>query len=540
MGTNEYKEDLEFLYTALLNHPAIISGEKKKEELDALYLTKVDEVQDYSSFIDAATELTTFFQDGHTNIELPYTPKDLCLNLKCCWAGVNFNELILQEEYEDIPKYARITSVEEMSIEELIMALAERISHENLYLVKSRMIRYPYKNYHLFSEMNLRRLFGAKVSYTITFTVDGKRVKKDIPLLSYDGFLEFIPDEQFLSYEIIGDTAIMHLNSCICNEEYKRTLRELAYICNTQNINTFVLDLSENMGGNSSVIDEFIKYTQIKEYQRYEMVDYSSGEARIVTNRVAVVENQQQDFLLPKRIYCKVSHNTFSSARTFAVTLKDNGIAIICGVPSGGKPNSYGMPKKMTMPKTNIRFRVSRACFLRPDASRDEEIALMPEIEIELLTEENLDFVRMIQRDDVDEDFVDSVDTIYEIHKYGIIHNYIGHTYVIKCDSVYIGILLLGEALEWDTDPKEMKGVPFYRLMGFAIDKRYRGKGIGSYVLEKAIADCYQEFGVRPIVLGVHKDNHKAADFYLRNGFVKKDVMEGNDYYFLRYPKERD
>ncbi len=87
-------------------------------------------------------------------------------------------------------------SVEGISIEELTTVLADRIPHENIYLVKSRMIRYPYQNYHLFSEMNLRRLFGAKVSYTITFTVDGKWVKKDIPLLPYDGFLEFIPDEE--------------------------------------------------------------------------------------------------------------------------------------------------------------------------------------------------------------------------------------------------------------------------------------------------------------------------------------------------------
>ena len=32
-----------------------------------------------------------------------------------------------------------------------------------------------------------------------------------------------------------------------------------------------------------------------------------------------------------------------------------------------------------------------------------------------------------------------------------------------------------------------MKGVPFYRLMGFVIDKRCRSRGIGSYALEKTI-----------------------------------------------------
>ena len=381
MEANDYKEDLEYLYSALLNHPSIKMGEKKKAELEALYIAICEVVYDYDSFIDVATELTTFFQDGHTNIEVPYTPQDLCLNLKCCWSGTDENELILKDEYEDIPKHARIMSVEGTSIEDLIVAFADKIPHENIYLVKSRMIMYPYQNYHLFSEMNLKRLFGCKKYYLVSFLVDDEIVKKEIPLTFYDGFLEFVPDEEFLAYEIVDDAAIMHLKSCICNEEYKRTLKELAYICNTQSVSTFVLDLSDNMGGDSSVIDEFIKYTRTEKYRRYEMIDFSSGEKRKVTSRKDVVENCQQDLLLPEKIYCKVSHNTFSSARTFAVTLKDNGIATICGVPTGGKPNSCGMPKKMSMPKTGIRFRVSRCCFLRPDANGDEESALMPEIE---------------------------------------------------------------------------------------------------------------------------------------------------------------
>lgn len=379
MGQNDYKEDLEYLYAALLAHPAVISGEKKKEELEALYFAQETTVCDYDSFIDAATKLTVSLRDGHTNLEIPYTSADLCLKLECRWDGANCEKLVLKKAYEDIPEHAGIMCVEGMPVAEIVMALAERIPHENLYLVRSRMIRYPYQNYHMFSQMNLRRLFDDKGSYSVTFAVDGKLIKKEIPLVPYDGFLEFITDDEFLTYEIIGDKAILHLNSCICNEAYKQTLRELAYICDTQNINAFVLDLSENMGGDSSVIDEFIKYTRIKEYHRYEMADFSAGEARVVTNRVDVVENQQQNFLLPEKIYCKVSYNTFSSARTFAVTLKDNGIATICGTPTGGKPNSYGMPKKMVMPKTKICFRVSRACFLRPDADRDEEITLMPE-----------------------------------------------------------------------------------------------------------------------------------------------------------------
>lgn len=160
------------------------------------------------------------------------------------------------------------------------------------------------------------------------------------------------------------------------------------------------------------------------------------------------------------------------------------------------------------------------------------------DIHIELLNEANTEELKRIRREDVSEAFVDSVETIAEITRYGIDHHCIGHTYAIKYNESYIGLILLGEALEWETDPAEMKGTPFYRLMGFVIDRRYRNGGIGSYVLEKVIRECYQEFGIRPIALGCHRDNHRAAAFYERRGFVRTQAMEGDDYYYLRYPEQ--
>ena len=157
-------------------------------------------------------------------------------------------------------------------------------------------------------------------------------------------------------------------------------------------------------------------------------------------------------------------------------------------------------------------------------------------ISLELLSDYNIEYVCQIQRDDISEAFVDTVDTIMGLTQYGLDHNCKGHTYAIKRENEYIGLILLGEAFEWDTDPEEMKGVPFYRLMGFVIDKRYRSSGIGGYVLEKVIELIYDEFGIHPIALGVHKDNIGAERFYLNHGFQKTAVMEGNDYYYLRYP----
>ena len=158
-------------------------------------------------------------------------------------------------------------------------------------------------------------------------------------------------------------------------------------------------------------------------------------------------------------------------------------------------------------------------------------------IKLEFLTEQNIDAVRAIHREDIPVSWVDDADTLWELTQYGLEHNCIGHTYAIKYGDAYIGVILLGEAIPWETDPEEMKNELFYRLMGFVIDNHYRNQGIGGKVLEMVIDTIYKESGVRPIVLGVHKDNHGADRFYIRHGFMPVDAMEGNDRYYLRYPQ---
>lgn len=161
------------------------------------------------------------------------------------------------------------------------------------------------------------------------------------------------------------------------------------------------------------------------------------------------------------------------------------------------------------------------------------------DIELEELTHKNITPVSRIDRSDISEDFVDNLNTIVKYTDYGVEHHCIGHTFAIRGNGVYIGLIMLGEAIEWETDPPEMKEEPFYRLMGFVIDQNYRSKGIGGKALEMAIVQVYRDFGVRPIALGCHKENELAAKFYTKHGFKRTRYMEGNDVYYLRYP-ERD
>ena len=157
-------------------------------------------------------------------------------------------------------------------------------------------------------------------------------------------------------------------------------------------------------------------------------------------------------------------------------------------------------------------------------------------ITLEELSHDNYPEARAIDRDDVPESYVDTVATLLELTDYGVEHRCIGHTFLARLDGKCIGTILLGEAIPWETDPPQVKSEPFYRLMGFVIDKACRNKGYGGIILEETVERLYRESGVRPIVLGCHRDNKKAARFYEKHGFVKTEYSEGDDIYYLRYP----
>ena len=153
----------------------------------------------------------------------------------------------------------------------------------------------------------------------------------------------------------------------------------------------------------------------------------------------------------------------------------------------------------------------------------------------EELTHRNFCDACKIDREDIPEAFVDTAETIMEITDYGVEHHCIGHTFLVRGNGKPVGLILLGEAIPWETDPPQMRKEPFYRLMGFVVDKEARGRGLGGKILEETIRRVYVDFGKRPIALGCHEENVRAERFYLRHGFVKTDVMEGNDYYYLRF-----
>ena len=155
-------------------------------------------------------------------------------------------------------------------------------------------------------------------------------------------------------------------------------------------------------------------------------------------------------------------------------------------------------------------------------------------IKLELLNRYNENKVKEIQRDDIPLCFAEDISYTIELSKYGEENNLRGHCYTIKYADKYVGIVLIGEAIEDGSDPIELKGTDYFRVIGFIIDKEYRGQGIGSKAFELALNEIYYEYGHVPILLECHKDNERAIRFYKKMGFRNTNILNNEDYYFIK------
>jgi ribosomal protein S18 acetylase RimI-like enzyme len=71
-------------------------------------------------------------------------------------------------------------------------------------------------------------------------------------------------------------------------------------------------------------------------------------------------------------------------------------------------------------------------------------------------------------------------------------------------------------------------GVKRAKLVGMAVKKRFRGRGVGGALIRKAL-EFAMENGKKMLYLRVRRDNLAAINFYKRHGFILKTEPEGTD-----------
>ncbi len=200
-------------------------------------------------------------------------------------------------------------------------------------------------------------------------------------------------------------------------------LREMFSEMEQQGVKTLVIDVRDNGGGNSQLCDQLLSWLKpideiremsslirisklwenqypemammYKEKLRKKDISYRLGELYDLSIldkeeseksemekmiKQMFVMNHSSDSLFTGNVIFMQGEDTFSSAGDLITTAVDNEIGIIIGNNGVYSPQGYGDLLYWELPNTHIRGFVSHKIFMRPDATKRNEDAIIPDI----------------------------------------------------------------------------------------------------------------------------------------------------------------
>lgn len=129
-------------------------------------------------------------------------------------------------------------------------------------------------------------------------------------------------------YKLINNSKILYFNYQVCSEQdgkpFEPFANELFSVIQNKKPQKIIIDLRNNSGGNSAILDPFLKKLS-KSYLN------KNGS-----------------------LYVLIGKNTFSSALMNAVDLKRNYKSILVGQPTSGNVNHYGETRGFRLPNSKI------------------------------------------------------------------------------------------------------------------------------------------------------------------------------------------
>lgn len=283
-------------------------------------------------------------------------------------------------DYKDLLG-GKIVAINDIAIEKIIDEISTIISFENQYYFKSLIPKYLPAVEILYGLNIIDDIKILKVIYenqngelkninitsqlTTEFNENQKlRVEKlndvvDLPLYRQKEDLNYW-------FKYIDKDKILYFKYNKCREMDNKKINEFidSMICFIEDneIEKLVIDLRNNSGGNSALLDPLIEY--------------------LANNHNLNKEG---------RLFVIIGRETFSSALLNALSLKDKTKALFLGEPTGGKPNCYGEVEKFTLKNYGLTIFYSTQYY---DVIGDDSVmTLIPDVEIKLSLEDYINLV---------------------------------------------------------------------------------------------------------------------------------------------------
>jgi len=367
-------EDLEFIINCLQErHPACISGlpvaVQRAYEREYAELSKSTEVTVLSLW-QRASRVLSRLDDAHT-VAWVYYEDTKFLPLLFSWEGQHL--ICSGGEYDGYT----VNKIGGVSVTQLYEQFQEKFSYElDAWARHAFASRINRSDYLAFAGINV----GHEVEILLELQNDGNTICKTFALQE-KGIAVPAKTELFYGYSVDKESGvgIFTLRQCIFDKTYKTALKDFFTSVRDAEVNSIIVDLRGNPGGNSLVANEFLRYLPVESYQ------VGSSSVRfgpvIWENRLRPQKNQQAECVFSGNVYVLTSTDSFSAAVDFATLLSDNGLCMVVGEIPGNMPSSYGDVLYFQTPNALLTFTVSYKYFIRPDATKSD-LPLLPDLQI--------------------------------------------------------------------------------------------------------------------------------------------------------------
>jgi hypothetical protein len=331
-------EDIDYLSSQLksnqLNFSSLVSGQTFDNTLDDIK-SSVDSLQDYEILI-RLQQVTASFNIAHT---LLYPPSGEKFHFLPIYA-VKFSDgfYIVKTDNNNTGLLGKkIIKAGNSDISVVEDSLKKMISHENDYWADDQFtgvfsLVEALKFYGFsdnLSQVELEIEGAGKVTlnsieqYYSNFASGYKSVLegKTIPL-----YLQNYSSYYWDTYLAPSKTFYIAYNKCsnASNVSFATFTDSIKNFIASNQVDKVVIDLRNNGGGNSSIINPLLSYLQNS------------------------LLNQSG------KLFVIIGNHTFSSALLNAISFKQNTKCLLVGEPTGGKPNSYGEVLTFTLPNSGI------------------------------------------------------------------------------------------------------------------------------------------------------------------------------------------
>ncbi len=317
-------------------------------------------------------KITAAARDAHTSVVFPATA---FLPIKVYWFEEGIYIIAASDEQAG-SIHNKIEGINGVPIEEVVGLLKKVISYENESFLKSQL-----PNYLCAAEIlyGLEILDETKEVELDLRGTDGNLFQRKVSTISSNAFYEIntktSADEPALPLyrrnrdhaywsDLIGENKTLYFKYNSCRERKDLSIdafiEKVMHQIESPEVDRFIVDLRNNLGGNSTLLEPLIE--KIKKNEKI--------------NKEGA-------------LYVILGRDTFSSALLNAYAFKNKTKAIFLGEPSGGKPNCYGEVQsfKLNNSKVEIRYSTQYYKLIKSNKVR----SFFPDVEMRVTFQDYLD-----------------------------------------------------------------------------------------------------------------------------------------------------